>query len=87
MDRRSRSLVTRVGIGVAGLTAAAAIVIPLQASKPPQPENVRSRPASHVEPAPQPATTSADPGCVTVDANGVPLYDSQYEQRTGHPPC
>lgn len=25
--------------------------------------------------------------CELVDANGVPLYDSQFEQRTGSSPC
>ncbi|MGH2732321.1 MAG: hypothetical protein ACRDJG_05205 [Actinomycetota bacterium] len=25
--------------------------------------------------------------CQVVDAHGVPLYDSQFEQRTGHKPC
>lgn len=132
MDRRTRSLVTRVGIGLAGLTTAAAVAVPLGTS---QPEEVHSRPASHVELAPQqvvvptnsgaqapqqaPAVTtntgvpsaqqgqqgtSADPGtqsaqrgteiatppengCITTDATGAPLYDSQYEQRTGHAPC
>jgi hypothetical protein len=86
MDRRSRSLLTRIGIGLAGLTTAAAIAVPLHTSKP---EEVHSRPVSHVNPAPQDAVTPADSGsgCVTVDANGVPLYDSQYGQRTGHPPC
>ena len=136
MDRRSRSLVTRVGIGLAGLTTAAAVAVPLATS---QPEEVRSRPASHVEPARQRATTvtsadtgvqlppqqaatapstdsgaqpaqqaaiapsadtgvkpaprqamtvtAPDTGCIRVDANGAPLVDSQYEQRTGHAPC
>lgn len=86
MDRRSRSIVTRVGIGLAGLTTAAAIAVPLGTSKP---EEVHSRPASHVQPAPQQATvnTPTDTGCITVDANGAPLVDSQYEQRTGHAPC
>jgi hypothetical protein len=138
MDGRTRSIVTRVGIGLAGLTTAAAVAVPLGT---PRPEEVHSRPASHVEPAPQqaavPATsgaqapqqapavttdtgvppalqaqqsqqarqgTSADSrtqsaqrgpeiatppanGCITTDATGAPLYDSQYEQRTGHAPC
>ncbi len=25
--------------------------------------------------------------CQVVDAQGLPLYDSQFEQRTGHKPC
>ena len=86
MDRRRRSLAIRLGIGLAALTTAAAIVVPLEASKPAE---VHSRPVSHVQPAPAPRQvgTPADSGCMTVDANGVPLFDSQYEQRTGHPPC
>ena len=28
-----------------------------------------------------------DGHCVVVDANGVPLTDSLYWQRTGHDPC
>lgn len=28
-----------------------------------------------------------DGECELVDANGVPLYDSQFEQRTGSSPC
>ena len=86
MDRRSRSRLTRVGIGLAGLTAV--VAIPFGTSKP---EEVHSRPVSHVQPAPQQqqatVDTPPDTGCITVDANGVPLFDSQYEQRTGHAPC
>lgn len=28
-----------------------------------------------------------DGECELVDANGVPLYDAQFEQRTGSSPC
>jgi hypothetical protein len=30
---------------------------------------------------------NSDGTCELVDANGVPLYDSQFSQRTGSSPC
>ena len=77
MDRRKRSALAGLTVGLAALTAVA--VAAPDANPPTDPV-----PARHVAPAPvQPAQTA----CQSVDANGVPLVDSQYLQRTGHAPC
>jgi hypothetical protein len=87
MDHRTRSVVTRVGIGLAGLTTVVAFVAPHGTSKADRaPDRTPSRQAHRVAPESQEGTP-ADTGCLAVDANGAPLVDSQYEQRTGHPPC
>ncbi len=33
------------------------------------------------------ARINPDGSCELVDANGIPLYDSQFSQRTGSSPC
>ena len=87
MDYRSRSVATRVGIGLAGLTTVVAFVAPHGASKADrEPDRTPSRHVPQVAPPSQEGSL-ADTGCLAVDANGAPLVDSQYEQRTGHPPC
>jgi hypothetical protein len=83
MLRGRRSALAGLGMGLAALTTAAAVAAPDPA---PRPEPAHEAPVvapagQEVPPAP------ADPGCQVVDANGVPLFDSQYVQRTGHPPC
>ncbi|MGH2722636.1 MAG: hypothetical protein ACRDJO_13700 [Actinomycetota bacterium] len=74
MLRGRRSALAGLGMGLAALTTAAAVAAPDPAPRP--------EPARHEAPV-----APADPGCQVVDANGVPLVDSQYLQRTGHPPC
>jgi hypothetical protein len=102
MRHSRRAIVLRVGVGV-GLATAVAFLGPDSGSGPaegparqgtyepaapsrgsaPEPGPAAPAPA----PAPPAPETVPDPGCQTVDANGVPLFDSQYQQRTGHPPC
>lgn len=52
------------------------------------PQNERSSGVqTESEPAGVREKINPDGSCELVDANGVPLYDSQYEQRTGSSPC
>lgn len=75
MLRARRSALAGLGMGLAALTTAAAVAAPDPA---PRPEPTRTE---------APVVAPADQGCQLVDANGVPLVDTQYIQRTGHPPC
>ena len=69
MAHNSRSVATRAGIALTGLAAAIGLVGPLMASEPAEPP-VRRVSNAPAPPAPDPGT-AADPGCLTVDANGV----------------
>lgn len=75
MLRRRGSALLGLGMGLAALTAAGAIAAPDPA---PRTEPTRTE---------APVVAPADEGCQVVDANGVPLVDTQYLQRTGHAPC
>lgn len=90
---------TRTWVGVPALLLAVIVGLGLgtQAAglfaSPASSANTQTESAPVADPAPEQTAPSQvherviDGECELVDANGVPLYDSQFEQRTGSSPC
>lgn len=88
MQTRRISAIMQVVIGLllvllVGALAGAAVLVSNDMSASTTPV-----PAGDVTPRDTvPERLAPDAGCRVTDAAGAPLYDSQYEERTGHQPC